>query len=150
LQSRKFRRRLIIDMRNNRGGDYLQGHKHLIARILERPRLNQPDHLYVITGRYTFSAAMSNAAQFRNETRATLVGEPPGEMPNGYQEHRSFRLPHSHLVVNYSVRYYKFLTADVPALLPDTIIEPDWDDYRVGRDPVLEWILVSSSGAGRK
>jgi hypothetical protein len=76
--------RLIIDMRNNRGGDYLQGHKHLIARILERPRLNQPDHLYVITGRYTFSAAMSNAAQFRTETQATLVGEAPGETPNGY------------------------------------------------------------------
>ena len=141
--------RLIIDLRNNRGGDYLQGHKHLIARILDRPRLNHPGHLYVITGRYTFSAAMSNAAQFRTETRATLVGEPPGETPNGYQEHRSFRLPHSHLVVNYSVRYYKFLPTDVPALLPDTIIEPDWHDYQAGRDPVLGWILISSPGAGR-
>ena len=140
--------RLIIDMRTNRGGDYLQGHKHLIARILERPRLNQPGHLYVITGRYTFSAAMSNAAQFRTETHATLVGEPPGEVPNGYQEHRSFRLPHSHLVVNYSVRYYKFLATDVPALLPDTTIEPDWHDYQAGRDPVLEWIIASSPAKG--
>lgn len=135
---------LIIDMRNNRGGDYLQGHKRLIAPVLERPRLNQPGHLYIITGRYTFSAAMNNAAQFRTETRATLVGEPPGETPNSYQERRRFRLPHSHLQVSYSVRYYKFLPDDVPALLPDKIIEPDWPDYQAGRDPALEWIITSS------
>ena len=39
---------------------------------------------------------MSNAAQFHNETRAILVGEPPGETPNSYQEKETFWLPASH------------------------------------------------------
>lgn len=136
--------RLIVDLRGNGGGDYLEGHAAMIAPILARPALDRPGHLYVITGRFTFSAAMSNAAQFRTETRAILVGEPPGEVPNSYQERRSFRLPHSHLLVNYSVRYYRFLPADVPALTPDEPAPPDWEDYRAGRDPALIRILADS------
>jgi hypothetical protein len=40
----------------------------------------------VIIGGRTFSAAMTNAIDFRKETKAILVGEPAGERPNGYQE----------------------------------------------------------------
>jgi hypothetical protein len=115
---------------------------------LKRPALDQRGHLFVITGRRTFSAAMSNAAQFHNETRAILVGEPPGETPNSYQEKETFWLPASHLAVNYSVRYYKFLPTDAPALMPDHEIDPDWESYRAGRDPTLEWAL--SDGASRE
>ena len=132
--------KLIIDMRDNSGGDYLEGRKYLIAPLLERPNLNRKGVLYVITGRYTFSAAMNNAVQFRLETQATLVGEPPGEMPNSYQERRSFHLPNSHLQVNYSARYYRFLADDNPALLPDIDAAPNWDDYQQGIDPALQAI----------
>lgn len=137
--------RLIIDMRNNGGGDYLEGHKYVIEPILKRPNLNRKGVLYVITGRYTFSAAMNNAVQFHLETQATLVGEPPGETPNSFQERRSFRLPNSHLLVNYSARYYKFLPKDVPALLPDIDAAPSWDDYRQGIDPALQAIVRENS-----
>ncbi len=137
--------RLIIDMRGNGGGDYRMGHWLLIDRILRQPYLNRRGHLFVITGRETFSAAMSNAAQFRVETNATLVGEPPGEVPNSYQEHRSFVLPNSHLEVNYSVRYYKFLQTDERALVPDQQIAPDWISYRKGVDPVLASLGISSA-----
>jgi hypothetical protein len=89
---------------------------------------------------------MNNAAQFRTETHAILVGEPPGEGPNSYQERRDFRLPNSHLVVNYSTQYYKFLPEDVPALMPDQEVDPDWVSYGAGRDPALERILADSSG----
>lgn len=141
-------RRLVLDLRGNGGGDYHVGHQYLIAPILRRPALNRRDRLFVITGRATFSAAMNNAAQFRTETNATLVGEPPGEIPNGYQERRSFRLPHSHLVVNYSARHYEFLPGDPPALLPDRGIDPDWSAYAAGRDPVLEWIAAQPPTRG--
>jgi hypothetical protein len=135
--------RLVIDMRQNGGGDYNEGHRWLIAQILRRPSLNRRGHLFVVTGRATFSAAMSNAAQFRTETNATLIGEPPGEVPNSYQEHRSFVLPNSHLQVNYAVRYYKFLPADAPALLPDQDVAPDWKSYREGTDPVLAGLGIN-------
>lgn len=137
--------KLVIDMRQNGGGDYHVGHWCLIRRISARPSLDTRGNLFVITGRATFSAAMSNAAQFRSETNATLVGEPPGEVPNSYQESRSFRLPNSHLIVNYSVRYYKFLPTDSKALMPDREIPPDWESYRKGVDPVLQYLVSTSS-----
>ena len=130
--------KLVIDLRNNRGGDYHVGHWSLIKPILRRPSLNRKDRLFVVTGRGTFSAAMNNAAQFHVETNATLVGEPPGEVPNGYQEKRAFYLPNSHLQINYSARYYRFLPDDPRALIPDESVDPNWDDYRAGIDPVLK------------
>jgi hypothetical protein len=70
-----------------------------------------------------------------------VVGEPTGGRPNGYSEHGDFELPNSKLVVSYSSRYYKFQDQDTPAVMPDKLIEPAWDSYRAGRDPVMDWIL---------
>jgi len=137
--------KLVIDMRGNGGGDYHVGHWCLIKPILRRPALNRHDRLFVITGRATFSAAMSNAAQFRTETNATLLGEPPGEVPNSYQERKWFFLPYSHLQVNYSARHYKFLSTDVRTLMPDREIDPNWSDYRAGVDPVFKYLMSSAT-----
>lgn len=133
--------RLVIDLRQNGGGDFLQGRKHLIAPITRRADINQRGRLFVIVGRYTFSAAMVNAIDFRKETKAILVGEPIGERPNSYSENDEMTLPHSRLVVSYSTRYYKFLDEDAPAVMPDKRIDPDWPSFQAGRDPVMEWIL---------
>ena len=82
--------RVVLDMRDNGGGDFTVFRESVLAAIRERPRLNRPDRLYVIIGREMFSAAMSNAADLRLQTNATLVGEPIGERPNSYQEVRFF------------------------------------------------------------
>lgn len=137
-------RRLVIDMRQNGGGDFLQGRKHMIEPIKRRAAINQKGRLYVITGRHTYSAALANAVDFRKETNAILVGEPIGERPNSYSENDELTLPNSRLVVSYSTRYYKFVDEDVPAVMPDMRIDPDWAAFRSGRDPVMEWILSQS------
>lgn len=134
-------KRLVIDMRQNGGGDFFEGRKHLVRPVKELAALNQKGRLFVIVGRYTFSAAMANAIDFRKETNAILVGEPVGERPNSYSENDEMTLPHSRLVVSYSTRYYKFLDEDVPAVMPDKRMDPNWADFRAGRDPVMEWIL---------
>lgn len=87
---------------------------------------------------------MVNAIDFRKETNAILVGEPIGERPNSYSENDEMTLPNSRLVVSYSTRYYKFVDEDedVPAVMPDVMIEPSWSDFRAGRDAVLDWILT--------
>lgn len=54
-------------------------------------------------------------------------------------------LPNSRLVVSYSTRYYKFLEEDAPAVMPDKRIDPNWADFRAGRDPVMDWILSLGS-----
>ena len=135
-------RRLIVDMRLNGGGDFTKGRDFLISEIKKRPALSQRGKLFVVIGRVTFSAGMTNAADFRNETDAILVGEPTGARPNGYQENRGFSLPNSHLGVSYSTQLYKFQEKDTPGIIPDKLILPSWPAYKAGRDLVLKWILA--------
>ena len=65
-------RRLIVDLRNNGGGDsaILDGW----IDWLKGSRMNRKGSLFVIIGRRTFSSAILNALRLRNETAATLVG----------------------------------------------------------------------------
>lgn len=132
--------RLVIDMRHNRGGNYTLGREHLVYEAQFRRAINCKGHLFVITGRATFSAAMTNVIDFRRETDAILVGEPVGARPNGYQELDQFQLPNSHLQVYCSMFSYRFQDNQRPTVLPDMRIDPDWARYKAGRDPVLEWI----------
>ena len=85
---------------------------------------------------------MTNATDFRRETEALLVGEPPGARPNGYQEQARFTLPNSNLEASCAMLRYRFQPGDAPVVTLDKRIEPNWVSYRAGRDPVLEWILV--------
>lgn len=136
--------KLVIDLRRNRGGDYTLGEKYLIHPIRDLPSINRKGHLFVLISANTFSAAMNNAAQFRTQTAALLVGQEIGEKPNSYQEPRSMTLPNSHLTVRYSTKFYKFVDSGENAVRPDQEIVPTWADYKAGRDPVLEWVLKSS------
>jgi len=133
--------RVVVDLRQNGGGDFTKGREFIVSEFKKRPRINKPGMFYVIIGRWTFSAGMSNAADFRNDLHAFLVGEPTGARPNGYQENRGFSLPNSHLGVSYSTQLYKFQEKDTPGIMPDKRIDPDWRAYQQGRDPVLAWIL---------
>lgn len=135
-------RRLVIDVRQNRGGDFTKVRKRLMPGLKQNSSLRKPGALFIITGRATQSAAVVNTIDFRKEMNAIIVGEPTGGRPNGYSEHGEFTLPNSHLVVSYSSRYYKFQDQDTPAVMPDKLIEPDWQSYKAGRDPVMEWILA--------
>ena len=130
---------VAFDLRANGGGDFTKPRDHLLPMLQRRGYTGS--RVYVITGRRTFSAAMVNAIDFRTVLQATLVGEPPGERPNSYQENDDMQLPHSKLLVSYSTKYDKFLPEDVPAVMPDQSIEPTWEAFESRRDPALEWIL---------
>jgi hypothetical protein len=134
--------KIVIDLRDNGGGDYTEGRKHIVEPLRRRPSLRA----YALVGNHTFSAAMNNAVDLRN-AHATLVGEEIGERPNSYQENDEMTLPNSRLVVSYSTRYYEFLPGfppegSPPTVVPDQTIEPTWEEFRTGRDPVLEWVLA--------
>lgn len=135
--------RLIIDMRWNGGGNFTKGREYLLYRVTFMPKLNRAGHLFVITGRGTFSAAMTNVTDFRRETQAILVGEPTGAHPNGYMENYWFTLPHSKLRLSCAMLKYRFQPeSDADAVFPDKRIEPDWRLFREGQDAVLRWILA--------
>jgi hypothetical protein len=139
--------KLVIDMRLNGGGDYDEGLKYLVHPIRHLSGINRRGHLFVLVGPNTFSAAMSNAAHFRYQTSAILVGQQIGEKPNSYQEAREMKLPNSHLTVRYSVKFYKFVKVGENVIRPDKEIAPSWEDYSAGRDPVLQWVLNSTDSA---
>jgi hypothetical protein len=131
--------KLIIDVRQNGGGDYFVGLQQLVNPIAATPAINRRGHLFVLIGNLTFSAAMSNSAHFRQQTAAILVGEPIGERPNSYQENRELSLPNSHIVISYSTRFYKFVADGAEnRVRPDIEVPTTWEDVKAGRDPVLQ------------
>lgn len=133
-------RRLIIDLRDNHGGDYTVG-RAFIEAIRQRPWLDRKGVLYVLVGRSTFSAAMTNAVDFRKTTEAILVGEPAGAAPNNWQEVRQFHLPNSGLRVRVSTRHYEFLPGK-PALVPDHRVPPEPGDWASEQDAGVRFILA--------
>ncbi len=131
--------RLIIDIRQNRGGS---------SRILEpfikkvkNSRFNQDGKLYVITGKDTYSAAVLNALRLKMDTKAIFTGESTGGEPNHYGEVKRFKLPNSEITIRYSTKYFHWLDADVNTLEPDVEIGECFDDYYRGFDPILDWTL---------
>lgn len=135
--------RLVIDMRWNPGGNFAKGREHLLYRLIFMQTLNRAGHLFVISGRGAFSAAMTNITDFRRETEAILVGEPTGGRPNGYQENYLFTLPHSKLRASCSLLQYRFQPgSEADAVFPDQRIDPDWSMFKAGKDAALEWILA--------
>ncbi|SDK76515.1 S41 family peptidase [Microbulbifer yueqingensis] len=133
-------RNLVIDLRDNTGGDFFVGLRFAHQMILV-DGLDWDGGIYTLIGNATFSAGMSNAAHFREMFNATLVGEPTGGNPVGYQDMDSFTLPNSGIEVNYSKRLYRFQDQASQGIQPDVLIPTRWADYRVGRDAVLDWVL---------
>jgi hypothetical protein len=134
---------LIIDMRWNGGGNYMYGREYLISKITFMPEVNRVRHLFVITGRRTFSAGMTNVTDFRRETEAIIVGEPTGARPNGYQENYWFVLPFSKIRVSCATLMYRFQPEnDSAAVFPDRLVNPDWNMFRAGEDAAIKWIMA--------
>jgi tetratricopeptide (TPR) repeat protein len=134
---------LVIDLRHNHGGNG-QLARPLLHRLIGSERVNRTGHLFVITSRETFSAAMSFATQLETHTKALFVGEPTGSRPNFVGESSIFTLPYSRIPVSCSSRYHQngdptdtrtCIAPDMPA--PITI-----DAFRDNRDPAYEVICA--------
>lgn len=132
-------KRVIIDLRQNGGGDFKVGRRYMVSELARRAGKVEG---IVLVGARTFSAAMVNAIDFRKDAHATLAGNTIGEKPNSYSENDELTLPASKLVLSYSTRLYKFVPDDAPNVVePDQKIEATWADVKAGRDATLEWAL---------
>jgi hypothetical protein len=132
--------RLVIDLRNNGGGDS-SILDPFIAQLAADKAINRQGRLFVILGRRTFSSAILNAIDLKKKTEALFYGEPTGGKPNHYGEIQRLTLPHLGLKVSYSTKYFQFVEGDEPSLVPDVLVELTLEDYLALRDPVLEAIL---------
>ncbi len=132
--------RFVLDLRHNGGGNSVIFAP--LQRWLAASDFNRPGGLYVILGRRTFSSALLNALDLRS-TSAIFVGEPTGGRPNHFGEVKTFQLPNSGLTVAYSTKYFRRIPdADPPSMEPDIHVEPTFEQWKAGQDPVLETVLA--------
>ena len=136
---------VIIDVRFNTGGNLDTG--TALVEAMSPPLRAVP--VFVITGRSTFSAGITHAAQWKARG-ATVIGEPVGDDLDTWSEGGNLTLPHSGLTVHYANAFHRYSTTEYPdrrpyffeltvsTLDPVERVEPTWDDYIAGRDVVFE------------
>jgi hypothetical protein len=139
--NQKDAKRLVIDLRNNLGGNSTLL-EPFIRELRQCNQLNREGGIFVIVGRETFSSALLNAYALKNKTKAIFVGEATGGKPNCYGEVQYFDLKNSKLKISYSTEYYKVIK-DIKQLsfFPEVKIEVTVKDYIDKRDPCMDHIL---------
>jgi len=78
-------------------------------------------NLYLLTSAGTFSSAMMFAQLVKDNNLGTIIGEAPGNDPNGYGEIAYFKLPNSQLFMQISTK--RFYRADRECT--DDLVYPD-------------------------
>jgi hypothetical protein len=133
-------RQVIIDLRNNGGGDLYIG--LILANALNIvDGIDWKNGVYVLSSGITFSAGASNVALFRELLNAKIVGTPTGSNPTGYQDMDEFVLPNSNLRITYSKRLFRIQEVASDGVQPDIFIDYDWQVYSKGIDNVLTEVL---------
>lgn len=135
--------RLVIDMRNNTGGDNTLLRNLLVTLI--RSKENHRGGIYVITGPTTFSAAQNFINRLGNYADVIFVGGPTAENVNFFGDTVSIILPHSHLVGAVSALWWQ---DEDPrdkrtATFPELAVTGTFADYVKGKDPALEMALTT-------
>jgi hypothetical protein len=134
--------RLVIDVRDDLGGDSSYN-LALVQGIIRRVWIDQPDRLFVIIGRGTYSAAMSLVNEMERYTQATFVGEPTGSPPAFFGDHVSVSLPHSGIQLNISTLWWETQNPRDHRswVAPAVYAEASSADYRAGVDPALQAVF---------
>lgn len=139
--------RLIIDLRNNNGGNSALW-QPIVHGIVRTARLSEPGRLFVVVGRLTESAAVAWATRIEGNSRAIFVGEPTASPPNFFNDpagprRERFNVPGS--AINFRIanmrEYWSDSEDDRAAIYPDLPVSLSWADFSSGRDPDLEAIL---------
>ncbi len=146
-------KKVVVDLRLNSGGDLTQM-RGAFNRMLRDETFKTPGTLYVITGQATFSAGLFHAANLKSQG-AVVVGELAGDDLDFWAEGGApFELPNSKVRINASTGFHSYskieypqykeqlyLNLDIDTLEPDIPVKMTFDDYKNGRDPVLDAIL---------
>jgi hypothetical protein len=141
LSRRPKTRRVIVDLRNNGGGDI--GTYPYLLQTLKARAINKRGKLVVLIGRTTFSAAVHFAVDLKRGTRAIFVGEPTGGSPNHYSDTDPVTLPVSGYTINVPrIHYLKLPGQSGLQLDPDVSVPLTGAAFFAGRDPVLSRALA--------
>lgn len=138
---------MIIDFRSNQGGDAELLEPFI--KKLEKYISDEKCSAYVLIGPDTFSYAVSNVLDLK-KIGCMIVGTPTGGATNYYGSIKTFELPNSHIVVGCATRYhFKDKNAISKSLSPDVFVDFSIDDYILGNDPQVNWVLTNVSSITR-
>lgn len=134
--------RLVIDLRNNTGGDNTLLRPLLVALI--RSKINHRGGIFAIIGPTTFSAAQNFVNRLDNYAEVIYVGEPTAENLNFYGDPAGITLPHSHLQAAVSQLWWqdKDPRDKRTATFPEIALDSTFLDYVAGRDPVMQYAMT--------
>ena len=144
LASKPRVRRVVVDLRNNRGGD-----NHTYPPLIQALKRLRHRHktLVVLAGRATFSAAANFMGDLETATRYLLVGEDTGGAPNLYGDVESLDLPQSGLRAEIATTWWvkSRLGASDPRVTfhPDVVVPPTAKSWFARRDPALGSALTA-------
>jgi tetratricopeptide (TPR) repeat protein len=147
LETKKINK-LIIDLRNNSGGN-LYSSLPFLNFISNNTDINQKGKLFVIIGRKTFSAASFVTTSLELRTNAIFIGEPTSARPNHYGNYKEVILPQTKLSILISSKYWlNTFTSDKRVWTqPDIVIEPSFANYKGNKDAALDYIINYKSPA---
>jgi hypothetical protein len=130
--------RLIVDLRDNGGGD-TQPFTPLVDGLTGDPALNRPDRIFGLINSYTDSSATLDADSLSHVPNAVLIGQPPADPIDEYGNESTFRLPHSAIMVIYTTKIVNNSRRRLAT--PDVVVAPTIAQVLAGTDPVLATAL---------
>lgn len=152
-------RAIVLDLRLDQGGNLLE----TTGFMRRLPTLTDSiEHVYVLTGAWTFSAGIVNLALLKEHAGGKLrvIGEPVGDRVRFWAEGGTLQLPHSKLAIGYATGLHDYATScfgqagcfwilwlyptRVASFDPDLRVGYAFDDYVQLRDPVLDAALVAA------
>jgi hypothetical protein len=135
--------KFVLDLRYNGGGNNTLI-KPIIRGLIKLDKIDQPGHLFVITGRQTFSAAQNLTNELENWTNAVFVGEPTASHVNLYGDARRYELPNSKMPLFISELWWqnKHARDERKWTPPQLAAELTFADYAANIDPPMQAILA--------
>lgn len=133
---------LIVDVRHNNGGN--NGLLAPLVRTMVWWEQDAPGrHIFVITGRNTFSAAQNFINRVERWTDAIFVGEPSSSRPNFLGEETNLVLPFSRVRGSISTNYWQDSDPDDVRrwIAPQVPVALSSADYFGNYDPAMAAIL---------
>jgi hypothetical protein len=133
--------KFVLDLRLNGGGNGYFNNDIMLPLI--KSRYDVQGHLYVLTGRRTWSAAQMLVTELMKYTTAIFVGEPTASHGNAYGDSYRIVLPNSHVTVRVSTLWWQYLDPrDKRTMIEPQIKAPlTFADYVAGKDPGLTAVL---------
>ncbi|GEM_PF-3110825 len=126
--------RLIVDLRNNGGGD-TQPFTFLTRALSADPVLHRPGRIFGLVNQLTDSSATYDAGSLSRIPNALLIGQQPGDPVDEYGNEQFLTLPDSGIQVMYTTKVVN--PGGKPLGSPDIVIAPTLRQVLAGDDPVL-------------